>query len=359
MKKHLVWLLSVSFLSGYAMASPIENPSTSQRMAVISAIYPVMQGETVGVTLFGNARWTAETMDFDVNAVALSAIKEALNRDVKLVNGNEVGLVQKIEKFSLSAGTATNELKQKLIALGLELQVDLIALVQTTRAHDWIGRTNQYVEGFGHYSRHRNAAYGVFLLRIFDCKAGKFTRDATVTQAQMLPGVEWHNNWKDYTPEEQRVILRGLGSMVQEGMPALLSQAGLSDTKVAPRSLSSSLLSFGRSEPHSYVPQGNQIDIPAGVSLKVARLAVLAGFKERDWTVITDTDEQVIGRYRKGKKEAGCSVTFQERRIILVPEGCEIQADGKRVPTEYRRWQNNLKESIVEELLKSPADGEP
>jgi len=137
MKKHLVWLLSVSFLSGYAMASPIENPSTSQRMAVISAIYPVMQGETVGVTLFGNARWTAETMDFDVNAVALSAIKEALNRDVKLVNGNEVGLVQKIEKFSLSAGTATNELKQKLIALGLELQVDLIALVQTTRAHDW------------------------------------------------------------------------------------------------------------------------------------------------------------------------------------------------------------------------------
>ena len=194
-------------------------------------------------------------------------------------------------------------MKQKLAALGLELQADLIALVQTSRAHDWIGGTNQLIEGFGHYSRHRDAAYGVFLLRIFDCKAGKFTRDATVTQAQMLPGVEWHTSWKEYTPEEQRVVIRGLGSMIQDGMTALLSQAGLSDAKVAQRSLGSWLLNPGRTQPKSYLPQGNQIEIAPGVSRKMARLAVVAGFKEREWTVITDTDEHVIGRYLKFRLE--------------------------------------------------------
>jgi hypothetical protein len=77
--------------------------------------------------------------------------------------------------------------------------------------------------------------------------------------------------------------------------------------------------------------------------MTAAHRAVLAGFKDREWTISTESDAQIIGVYRKGKKEAICAVMLKDRAIILAPEGYEIQPDGKRVPAEYRRWQDNLK----------------
>jgi hypothetical protein len=106
-------------------------------------------------------------------------------------------------------------------------------------------------------------------------------------------------------------------------------------------------------------PPGNELKVPQGVSMAATQRAVVAGFKEREWTIASEADGRVAGVYRKGKKEAVCTVTFDERAVTLVPEGYEVQADGKRVPVEHLRWQNNLKASIFWNLIRVTPEGTP
>jgi len=357
----LRWFSALLILAGGAAAATIEKIPPGRKVALLLAADPAMCGQEVGITVFGNHEWTEEIPDFDINAVALEACKPLLNRDVKLVNGRDVGLLLKPETTGWKAVEPnTKEVEQRLAALGREWQVDAIVLIRTGQSNDWMGGTNQAVKGFGHYSRHRNAAYGVFWVRRFDCPTGKFQGGETVKLAQQLPGVEWHDSWKDYPTVERRVVLRGLSAMIKEGMPALLTKAGLTDIAVAPPSLGSWLKHPGGPPPKTFVPEGNELEIPAGVSRSVARLAVATGLKDRGWVLETDADDRMVGVHVDGKKEARCTFTFTDRAIALVPEGYEIQAGGRRVPVAvYRRWQNNLKESIVESLLRAPDETQP
>lgn len=350
----LLSLLTIPALA--AAAASIEKIPAESKVALISAIDPRMRGQTVGITVFGNKGWDSDLPDFDVNARLLAAIKPILNRVVRLVNGREVSLLLKVVDRKES-DLERDELAGSLVALGHEWGVERILLIQTCRTNDWLAGTNQQVEGFGHYSRHRNAAYGVFWLRVFDCHAGKFTGGAQVKQARMLPGVEWHDSWKEYPAEEQRVIVRGLEAMIKDAAPALLSEAGLTDAKVGERSLGSWLMHPSGPTPQSYLPEGNELEIPAGVSGAAARNAVVDGVKNRGWVMQTNDEDRKVAVYRSGKKEALCTFTFTEHSVILTPTGNRIEPDGRRVPVEnYRRWHNNLKEDIVKALLKAPVE---
>ncbi len=353
-----------AFFSGCATLDPIDKVPADKKVALVSAINPVMHGQKLGITIFENKEWTEENPDFDVNAVVLNAIKTNLNRDVKLVNGGDVGLLLKNKlDDSLFFDSSPTELTQKLTALGREWQVDLILLVQSTKSRDWIYQTTASIEGFGHFSRFgfgRNLAYGVFRIRVFDCKTGEFAGGDEVRQSQLLPGVEWHGSWKEYTPEEQRVVTRGLEAVIKTSAPAMLTGAGLTDAKAAEPSLGSMLLDPNGVRPRSYVPEGNEIEIPSGVSKPAARAAVVDGLKDREWVLTINTAYRMVGVYRDGKKEAMCTFTFTDHSIIMAPEGHEIKEDGQRVPVEYyHRWHNNLKESIVEALMKTPASTAP
>jgi hypothetical protein len=106
-------------------------------------------------------------------------------------------------------------------------------------------------------------------------------------------------------------------------------------------------------------PPGNELEVPRGMSMAATQRAVVAGFKEREWTITSEDNGRIAGVYRKGKKEAVCTVTFNEHAVTLVPEGYEVRTDGKRVPTDYPRWQNNLKASIFWNLIKVTPEGTP
>jgi hypothetical protein len=361
MQRFLRLIGAVAFFSGCATVGAIEKIGTEKKVALISAIDPAMRGEKVGLTAFGNNVRTEQSPDFAVNSVVLNAVKTSLNREVKLVDGGEVGLIPSVDNDGRRhTGSLTKESTQKLTALGLEWRVDLIVLIQTARSRDWIGGTNQDVEGFGHYSRLKNAAYGVFGVQVFDCRAGQVAGHDQVKQAQMLPNVAWHDSWKEYDPGDQRAVIRGLEAVIKESVPELLSKVGLTDAKVASRSLGSVLLNPAGPRPQSFVPEGNELEIPAGVSREAARAAIVYGLNVRDWDLLTNTGDRMVGVHRDGKKEAMCTFTFTDHSIVLAPEGHEVQADGKRVPVEYyRRWHNNLKESIVKALMKAPVETKP
>jgi hypothetical protein len=359
----LLLISSVALFSGCTSMGldPIGKVSPAEKVALISAIDPVMQGQKLGFTIFELKNWTAENPGFDVNAIVLSAIKANLNRDVKLVNGKDVGLIltNKQNVYPLTDSQPAG-LLQKLAGFGREWPVDLIILLQTTQSKDWIFGTNQPVEGFGHYARlsfGRNVVYGAFQIRIFDCKTGQFISGDLVRQARLLPDVPWHDSWNDYTPEEQRVFTRELEAMIKQSMLIFLSKAGLTDAKVDESSAGFFLFQNPAGPQQFSVPEGNELDIPNGVSRKAAHQAVANGLKDREWVLTTDTVDRMVGVYRDGKKEAMCTFTFTDHSIIMAPEGHEIQDDGQRVTVEYyHRWHKNLKESIVEELMKTPAD---
>jgi hypothetical protein len=357
----------VTFLSGCATTGSIEKISPDQKVAVISAIDPVMHGHKVGFTIFELKNWTAEHPGFDVNAVVLNAVKVNLNRDAKLVNGKDEGLLLKNEYLdTIFIDSPPDGLTEKLSALGREWQVDLIILIQTTSSDDWIRGTgmtatspDRRIEGFGHYaplSFGRNFVYGAFWVSVFDCKTGRFTGGDAVQQSRVLPDVSWHDSWDAYTPDEQRTLTREFDALARQSVPIFLSEAGLTDTKIEKRSLGSLLLS-PNGPAQSYVPEGNELDIPAGVSRQAARLAVANGLKDNEWVLTTNTVDRMVGVYREGKKEATCTFTFTDHAILMAPEGHEVQDDGQRVTVEYYHgWHKDLKESIVEALMKTPPD---
>jgi hypothetical protein len=356
----LILIGSVVFFGGCATTGSIEKISPNQKVAVISAIDPVMRGHKLGFTIFEIKNWTAEHPGFDVNAVVLNAVKVNLNRDAKLVNGKDVGLLLKNEYLdTIFIDSPPAGLTEKLTALGREWQVDLIILIQTTTSDDWIGETNQRIEGFGHYARFsfgRNLVYGAFWVSVFDCKTGQFTGGDAVQQSRLLPDVSWHDSWSEYTPEEQRTLTREFDALARQSVPIFLSEAGLTDTKIEQRSVGSFLLN-PNGPTQSYVPEGNELEIPAGVSRQAARLAIVNGLKDNEWVLTTDTVDRMVGVYREGKKEAICTFTFTDHSILMAPEGHEIQDDGQRLTVEYYHgWHKDLKESIVEALMKTPPD---
>jgi hypothetical protein len=245
----------VIFFSGCVTSSPPPPPpkvpiSVNDKVAFISAIDPAMRGQKNAFTIFGYKNWVASDPGFDVNAISLSAAKTVLNREVKLVNGEDVGLIMENEYINTvlrcsvpSTDSPPVELMQKLTTLGREWQVAYILLFQTATTQDWTWSqpygewgtpTGPALEGFGQhgrYGRTENSLYGIFWLRIFDCEAGQFVNCGAWATLQLrpLPSVPWHNEWSDYTPNEKQIFPDELAVLIKQSLSVLLSQTYLTN----------------------------------------------------------------------------------------------------------------------------------
>ncbi|HXA14614.1 MAG TPA: hypothetical protein VNW23_05760 [Opitutaceae bacterium] len=208
----------------------------TEKVALISAIDADMRGYKITFTIFGYKSWVAWHPGFDVNAIALSTAKTVLNREAKLVNGKDVGIA--LENVEPSYGPASDSsllgIRDKLIILGQEWQVDRIILLQSEVTSDWLnGRAINLLEGFGLCSQSEKgdaSIYGNFLMRFFDCRTGQFFKfDSSADQARPLPGVHWHDSWDAYTSEEKQTTARALGTLIKQSLPILLAKTGLTD----------------------------------------------------------------------------------------------------------------------------------
>jgi hypothetical protein len=342
-------ILMISAGVCFGTPPPAEAIKTSKNIAVICAEEPILTGQKTGITIFSQDGWTEEKPGFDLDILVQNAIKAGLNREVRLFAGKDVGV-----KIGASEGDPFNkELKAKLAELGKEWAADYVVVVYSTKTDDFIQRNEfRTVSGIGHYYAHFDCAYCVFRAAALECKTGKLYQTPVVRRARELYGIEWHINWHEYTSDEQRSFLRILTMLLNETMPEVLAAAGLNDTwKPAPEHFT--LVHDARK---SIVPEGNELEIPPGISRENAQNAVVAGFKDRNWVIESESADRVIGTYKSKNKEARCTATLSATKITLAPEGYETKKDGNRVQVEvYKRWHNNLKESIAGFLLKAPA----
>jgi hypothetical protein len=340
-----VFLILIGVVTAFASSRPAEVVSAAKKLAVISAIDPGVNGQKVGITVFQNRQWTSDATGFDVNAVALATLQTSLKRGAKLIDGDTLGLIRKAKGTAVAL--EEKELGEKLAELGKEWSVDAILVIRSTASHDWIGGTNQTISPFGVYARAWVQTYCNLTLSTYDCATGRFSKEENVKQGQSLPSNAWKDTWEGYSANERRTLLRGLEAVTKDGVTALLAKVGLTEYKPEAKSTFQTLLRPSKGK--SWLPEGNELEIPEGVSSQVARAAVKAGFKERGWNVTLDTDERIIGTLVEKNREAITTVTFSERSIVLVPERYEIRPDGQRVKiAPHLRWHKNLKETILE-----------
>lgn len=320
---------------------------------MISAFDFGMRGYHPGVTVFGNEEWRAENTGFDINSMVLDAVKLNRSREVKLVNGDGMHLFPEKEERPRSVKKISSDVTAKLDKLGREWHVEFIVLLFDGESSDLIGQTSQTLTGFGLYKRAgREVVFWVSQVAIFDCKAHRFIGSDQKLDTQRLPDVDWQKNWSEFGLSQQHAVRRELESLIKECTAAILAEVGLNDKPVGTpkRSLASKIL-FPGANARPSLTESNQLEIPPGISVVSARRAIVYGFKQQEWIVAAETDEEVIGIRRDGKNEARCTVTIKERAIILVHEDYQIQADGKHVPKEFTRWQNNLREAILGNLM--------
>ena len=90
------------------------------------------------------------------------------------------------------------------------------------------------------------------------------------------------------------------------------------------------------------------------------RLAVRSGLRDRGWTLASETPEVIVGRLRDGNREASVTITFGEKKLILIPAMDEIGPGDKRTPVEpHLRWHRNLKAAIQQRLLTGDVERVP
>lgn len=345
-------------LTGCVTTLPREVLSSPAPTIAVTGFEPIVRGINIGTTVFQNRRWEAAPEGFNANETATAAIAHALLQPMAVVNGQTIGIaVEPIQSF----GSASNEadLARQLTELGRTQRADRIVLLTTGNSSDWIAGTNQRLAGLGLYRREvfgmkRVQVYGVFQLRVFDCATQKFSASDLSPGAQEVYSIEWHDNWAGFSIAEQHRIITAWRELVERQTAQLLTRAGLANVPSPEKSIAQNLFITRSNRPKSWLPEGNILPIPQGVSPDRAHAAVLNGLKARGWTTVSEDDHQVTAFYRDGKKEAGVTAQLSATEIQLIANDHEIEADGSRVPAKpYIRWQNNLKESIYRDLLRA------
>jgi len=351
-------LTLLALLAGCA-TPPREVLATSARTIVVTGFEPVVRGVNVGTTVFQNREWVSAPVGFDANAIASQFIAKTLVQPIPVIDGRTSGLaMEKGDRF-LWSDPSKVELSRRLAALGQEKNVDRIILLTTGVAKDWIAGTNQRLKGFGLYrfemfGLKRMQAYGVFQLQVFDCQTQTFTAADTLPGARQVYAIEWHDSWEEFPPPKQRRVLAAYSELLTEHVAQLLTRAGLANTPLPPeRPLAQRLLLMPK-RPTSWLPEGNVLRIPEGVSRAQARLAVVRGLKARGWTVAAESDGEIVGFIADRKKEVRVTALLTEDQIMLVPNDREIAADGSVTPVSpHTRWHSNLKESIYRDLIEA------
>ncbi|HTO03536.1 MAG TPA: hypothetical protein VL069_07530, partial [Opitutus sp.] len=336
---------------------PREVLVTPARTVIVTGFEPFVRGVNVGTTVFQNRQWEATPEGFDANEVASRFIEKTLTQPVPVVDGRTSDLAfEKTDRF-LFIDSGAVELKRRLIEFGRAQSVDRVVLLTTGVAQDWIAGTNQPLKGFGLYRREafgmkRIQVYGVFQLQIFDCKSQKIIASDSVKGAQAVYSIEWRESWAEFTAAEQRRVTAAFSQLLTENVAQLLTRAGLANTPLpAERSMAKKLLLIPE-RPKSWLPDGNVLPIPKGVSPERAREAVVHGLVARGWTVASAKDDEVVGFHPDGQKEVRVTAVLTSAEVKLVPGDRETKPDGSTVSSApHKRWHNNLKESIYRNLL--------
>lgn len=326
------------FANSLAAQGPIKGVNP---MIVVSAT-GIMQS-------LGNDGWYAQPGGFDVNGLISDTAKTVLGPGKTLMDGQEAGVLgNDIVPLGIMLNADSLAVRKgRLDALAREKQVDVIVMLHSSVAMDWMQKSGCPVFGIGHLYTHFDCVYCVLSSTVYDCKTGKFSDGPVVKHARRALGVDWHPVWDEYPAGEQRAFLREMEVVLREAVPVLIGELGLANGPVGPLPTRHVFLHDGE-EPRTFIPDGDEIVLPAWATAEGAREVVRKAFAEREWTVAEETDGLMKGIHRKKKKHAVCSVMLSKDKMVIRSEGFRVQDDGSLKPAEpYKSWHENMKESIM------------
>jgi hypothetical protein len=346
MKWYKLILPGVAVLLGGCATTATREAVAGKRTALFTAFDPVLCGHAVGTTVFQNHDFAWADTGFDPNAAAIEAARRGLSDEVVKIGRGEV---LKLKDRPQDAA--------QLLSLADESRVDALGVLRAGSAADTIAGTSVPLRGVGLYERaflgmKRLQVYAVLELDLYDAKTGRNIGRVSDLRAREVPSVAWHDDWAGYSAMEKRILLMGWRALFAEGIPQLLGRVGLSSVEPEKTSLGRRLL-FTRDKPQSWLPEGNRLELPPGVTVAQAHAAVLRGLQDRGWSVVAQTENRIVGVYRDGEDEAGMEITITADHMILSSSAHKVTAAGTRVPAApYTRWNRNLKASIYKALLQ-------
>jgi hypothetical protein len=340
-------------LFGGCVSQPIDRTSVSRaaKVGVIYAIDPVFRAQKIGTTVFQNKSWESAEITLDANPLAMAALKAGSKREVAIFDSRILG------KFPTGNQTSA-QLQAYLAQLCAEHGLDLILLLESGASGDWMTGTNAQLTGIGLFHREvfgmqKQQVFSVLRLRAFERSTGKFVGEEQQNHGQQIARVDWHASWDEYSPKEKRIILQGIDLMVKKSTAKIMAKTGLMDAPSEAENTNPFISQKAVGD--SWIPEGNELQIPAHVSLEDARASILGGLQDRGWTVAESAQTEITGRLLDGRKEASVKITLSERTITMIPRMEEISADGNRKELPpHLRWHRNLKESIWQRLMDVP-----
>lgn len=104
------------------------------------------------------------------------------------------------------------------------------------------------------------------------------------------------------------------------------------------------------------------IDIPQGVSQSAAVEAIVNALFGRDWTVIEETDDQIIADLHVRAHWAQIAIDIEDRSVLISYRNSENlryteRSDGRVViHSNYISWVNNLVSDIRTQLARAQRD---
>ncbi len=194
-------LFAVSLLTACATVQPLpkEVVAAAKRIGVVSQVGDTLNKQYVGITVFGNEQDPQNIADWNLDLVyeqqLAAAVKTIFNVDAVLLSDRraEFSEVNRPSGAYRSLGSEVpnfENVSETGNHVCQALALDAVVLAAKWKSGDFLGGTNQSLEGIGIYARPRrtNAAVHVlFKLGYFDCKSKKFLSIAPVMNV-LTPG---------------------------------------------------------------------------------------------------------------------------------------------------------------------------
>ncbi|MDP5029984.1 MAG: hypothetical protein NWQ54_11870 [Paraglaciecola sp.] len=182
----LLVLLSIAlYLSGCAVKSTLPNNVVVEfkKIGVVSQTAATLYKQHVGLTIFGNDYEPQDILEWKIDEVyaeqLASELQSTLNIEPVILNKAQLdfGEVNSLTgPYSAPAfwGPNFSAIKDVTLKACVEYNLDALFIVTRFQTSDFIGMTNQKLEGAGIYSRRGNSVIHLLSkIGVMDCKSGK------------------------------------------------------------------------------------------------------------------------------------------------------------------------------------------
>jgi hypothetical protein len=220
MKKQLFFFLPLALMLAACSTAPVkvapEQRSAIKRIGISVHVADQLTRQHVGITVFGNEAETLDIHDWNMDPVfeqqLAAAASKVLTAETIILSRPDSGLavVNSLNgPYNAPAfwGPNFDAVKIGVQRSCREHALDGVLIAAKGKTGDFLGGTNQPLEGIGVYSRIKvYAAHALIKLAYIDCKVGSALAVSTVQKAALS------NSWQSAADLRKRALTHNLSA---------------------------------------------------------------------------------------------------------------------------------------------------